>query len=653
MHKKTFINSFKLFLKTVSCILPYVILLVLINYLLSTNYKDVIYKSLIDNNSIIEPMLYFGNIRKVCYLLFSFYLFIAYEFFRKSREASLNETLSSLGFRGSRIVISQITILMLCVIISSLNIVAYSFIGYKNISCPKIFISNIIIMNILDILLLSITAICIGYLISKIEKRFIGYSILAIILIFVSPVVNRLLINLDYKNISLYKLRDLINFIPPDINAIDDTIYGFPLEKYRFEVVFLWIFIFFIVFSYNWLRNKEKVKKIVCCFLFIGVIINGYLYLNKGSVLLASDHPESAIHFVPKFYFEKNVGKEKADFKIKSYDADFKINKKLKACVKMEIETPTQKDKYKFTLYHNYKIKKVYDENGNKLKFNQHNDYFDVEKPNNRDIKSINVEYSGFSETFYSNGNATFLPGFFAYYPQPGYNIVFSKYDFKYIQSQTEKSQFNVHIESKLKMFSNLDGANNEFSGKAENLTLIGGFVEETQINNQQVIMLPMDVYLSKNINEKLSIDFENKIKKIEDVLGQTDNINLSEKKIVNFSNSLAFNSLLYPAYIFDDYILLSTVNTNEYNIFDSCIPYTENKRNLKKFFLNIVYLKNENREIAMFEGNQNRDSDIHNILVTKINEYGLDYVAPIVYEYLKDESNTQDELEFLNSIKK
>ncbi len=65
-------------------------------------------------------------------------------------------------------------------------------------------------------------------------------------------------------------------------------------------------------------------------------------------------------------------------------------------------------------MYHNYKIKNSSDEYGNKLNFRQDGDYFEVEKPKNRDIEYIIVEYSGFSEAFYLNRKAVFLPGLFA-----------------------------------------------------------------------------------------------------------------------------------------------------------------------------------------------------------------------------------------------
>lgn len=648
MNTKVILNSCKLFIKTISCVVPYILLLVIINYLLVNN---------ININNAESPLVYFGNIRNVCFFLFSFYIFISYEFFRKTKEIFIDETLDSYGLRSKLVPASQMIVLMLCVLFSSINIAIYSFIGGSYNDFPKSFLNDIIKMNILDIVLLSVTANFIGLLIAKLKNRLWGYSVLAIVLTCVSPALNELLYQLNYSNIPLYKIRDLLNFLTPDLNTMSDKLYGLPLENYRFAIMLTWILSVTGVFAFIWLKKKETIRKVICGMLSLGLILSLFIYFDRGSILLSTSHPDASTENVAKFYNQNNQKYETADFEVDTYDITLKIDKKLTATVNMKITPHQTKQKgYKFTLYHNYKIEKIYDEVGNSLSFTRDGDYFEVLKPSSADISNIIVEYSGFSEAFYSNEHAVFLPGFFAYYPQVGYNVVFSKKEYKYVSTECTASKFNVKINSDLELVSNLQVNGNNIEGVAKHLTLVGGFYSEEKINGTNVIMYPLDKNLSSSLSQVLSTEYKQRLERAKNLIGETNDVSLIGKKIINIPFSLSFNTLLKGIYIYDDSIIINSysIEDNEYKVFDAYLPNSIEKQNLKQSFSNTIYRAVNEKELFLFSeiGATSKSAQVSDTLTTKIIELGVEYVAPIVYEYLKDENNTQDELEFLNNIK-
>ncbi len=647
MNLKVMLNSSKLFIKTINCAIPYIMLLVIINYFLMNNCTNTLSG---------EPLIYFGRIRNICFALFAFYLFISYEFFRKTNDTFFYETLEAYGLRGKIVQVSQLFVLITCILISSFNIAIYSIIGYIYIDVPKAFLSNIVIMNIIDIFLISVTATFIGILISKLKNRFVGYTILALILICVSPAINEILYRLNYSNIPLYKIRDLINLLPPDLDAMAEKLYGLPLEAYRFAIMMAWILLVSTVLAFVWLKNKKNIQRIMCIVLSLGFIISLFVYFDKGSILLSSNHPEASTEDVFKYYTQNESKQYNADFEVGIYDMELKIDNKLTATVSMQIAQESISDIYRFTLYHNYKIKKVYDEAKNKLEFKQHGDYFDVIKPDGNAVNNIIVEYSGHSETFYSNKHAVFLPGFFAYYPQPGYNMVFSLKNYNYVSTVYEPSKFSVNVESNLQLASNLKVDSSRIEGVSQNLTLVGGFYEEIKINNEEVILYPLDKDLREPLSQVLSNEYQNRTDEIKTLLGEVDDVVFRGKKIINIPFSLSFNTLLSDIYVYKDSIIVNprSLINNAYAVFNAYIPNSIEKQDLKKCFLDTVRRVHKGEELFLFadKGIETKSARVNDMLALKILDFGVDYVAPIVYEYLKDESNSQDTLEFLTNIK-
>lgn len=88
----------------------------------------------------------------------------------------------------------------------------------------------------------------------------------------------------------------------------------------------------------------------------------------------------------------KRVKNYKDDFAADSYEMNLDISNQLNAKVSVK-PSLKNKEKYHFTLYHGYKVKKVLDEKGNELEYKRVGDFIEIYS-NNKNIEEICFKYS-------------------------------------------------------------------------------------------------------------------------------------------------------------------------------------------------------------------------------------------------------------------
>lgn len=197
----------------------------------------------------------------------------------------------------------------------------------------------------------------------------------------------------------------------------------------------------------------------------------------------------------------KSVKKSKTDFKVLSYDMDYKVSDVLDGKV---IVIPDNKSKksYKFTLYHGYNIKNITNEKGEKLDYvRKGGDYIEIYNPAGK-IEKIKFEYSGFSRFFYSTTQALKLPGGFVYYPIPGWHIIYDGEEQMTEKNYLEnKAKFNVKISLKgnYRVISNLNeyksiGKTQYFKGDSTTLTILGSpYLIEKEYKGVHIVYSRLD----------------------------------------------------------------------------------------------------------------------------------------------------------------
>ncbi len=211
-----------------------------------------------------------------------------------------------------------------------------------------------------------------------------------------------------------------------------------------------------------------------------------------------------------------------ADFQVTKYEMDFSFEKELDAQVSMQV-SGNERGNYTFTLYRGYEITQVTDAGGNALEYDRNQDFLTVYAP--EEVEEIKMKYHGFSQIFYSSSDGVMLPGYFAYYPQPGKRSVFRDflqervqyYGFNTQEDTLQTAEFDITCEMNGVIYSNLPGEGHRFSGTTCAPTLMGGaaakekrtdgtYIYPALLDLSQVSLEPLKVEM-RSICEKLGMD--------------------------------------------------------------------------------------------------------------------------------------------------
>ena len=188
-----------------------------------------------------QPIYFLMDLNYLYVLGFLFFIFISYEFMRKSREANSAE---SMGKRVWLVDATELLVLLTLVILYAAIFLAYVMVGYLNLEMPEMWLFQLMKVLGVNIFLLSLASIGMGYLISKIPNRFVGYLVILFIVMLILPMNAKYFWRMQWaQGFSVYWLRDWIYLLPPDIFAMGDSLYGVPVELYRIATMLIWILI--------------------------------------------------------------------------------------------------------------------------------------------------------------------------------------------------------------------------------------------------------------------------------------------------------------------------------------------------------------------------------------------------------------------------
>ncbi len=646
---RSYINTLKLFFLSISVSVPYALLILVENIFL---FRLLITFIKADASQA-QPFYFINDLSLLCIVEFLFLLFITYEFMRKSKEVNLDETL------GKKIWIiegNQLLVLVTLVLLYTLIFGIYVVVSYWILKMPMVYVAELVKMLLVNVFLLSIAAVGMGYLISRIKKRFVGYAIILVELFLTLPHTSQFLVaSQNEYNIPIFSIRDWLYLLPPDIMTLGDPLYGVPVEPYRIAVMCVWIILgIWLFFCVCW-KYQKGLKVLVTLVALGGLAICGTHIRDKGSVLLMDNHPESAVEADYNYY----TGEEqetKADFQVTGYDMDLTFSREMSAIVKVSLQPKPSKTEYLFTLYHGYRVSKVEDANGEEMYFEQERDRVTVYNKNQVDCSTISFTYEGKNPTFYGNDTACFLPGFFPYYPKAGGRNVYSYEGATEVKVSKEPiTHFTVRLHG-LSTTSNLKKSGEGFEGEASHVTIVGGNYEIVSSNGISMVTYPLQADSIKKASQFFDKKFQDEWKKLMNFL-DLPNMKLSlDKPIITTPTNFVNNSYLRAYYEFDDYILVNSF-VRAYGMLGAQIPEGE-KSLLKAIFL---YMElNEDTDVASFS--LNRDiyegeeldewQTMEDMLIIKMRDVGVQPVARAVIHYLLDEEDTRTPMKFLNGLK-
>lgn len=523
--------------------------------------------------------------------------------------------------------------LILTIICSAFNIGLFLSLGVQHYE----FIGHIIINLLINVFGISLLGIVMGFSFAQIfKKRIISYMIFAFFM-FLSSQFFEKVVELVYNNffIDLYPIYNVFNIYTPSLDWMPNFLFGYSILSYRIALLSAWILIFAFIMSIKIYHSKIS-RNIISAVCAVLCIFNIIIYVQPSSKNIMNFSPTEGLSADFWYYNAIEQKKEKENFEVLSYKLDLNITNQLNVIA--ELEVSENLSEYKFTLYHGYKVNKVYNHNRSSIDFKQEGDYLTVS--NNLNTTKFYIEYCGSSTKFYSNKQGMVLPGFFPFYPHPGYKYVYN------IDEQTfDKLLLNNEAEFEIAVtginlnyvFCNLNKQDDMFKGKSNGVTIISGFADSYFVNETEIIYPYLDTYsLTLPSIEQNVIQFINEYQ-------NSDKI----KKIIIFPNLNLGNM---ETVIYDTYI--TTVDLN--NLSELCLIAEINPR--KQYLsqlINVYINEKEIYEYILKNAQENEyESDLIVIAMNKaINKLGENEFIQTSSTYLYDNNDERAILEFLYDI--
>ena len=429
---------------------------------------------------------------------FVLFLFLSYEFIQKGKQLELFETVDSLSGGTLKSTGAHLLVMFTASFIYFLAVfAALNILLFAKYSPPLDFYTNFLLSSILYLLLPTLTGLLLGSAFSHYVKRLPFYFIALILTFLVSDFSDYLLMVCGYylgsivsipAGVLFIKLTGLFHsMLAMKVANVDDA-YGMGIELFRWALFVFWagLCLFFLARK---LLRKQKFSRIMALILSGCLVFIGLLQSIATTDVFDTGVYQNITHAVTgEDYYYETLGNaalnfdKKAEFQISEYDLNFFLSKELKASAILTLKGGILPS-YEFTLYHGFSIISITDEAGNPLPYTREGDYFKIENANEENLSKIQIRYQGSHQNYYSNYQGAYLPGFFPYYPIEGQHTVYEDGHFCTESFSDNLKQFRVDVSSIHPAFSNLERTGgNRFQGHAKSLTLVAGMYEEKEI---------------------------------------------------------------------------------------------------------------------------------------------------------------------------
>ena len=550
-------QNLKLFFKTKIIFIPVIILLVcFLGNLVYSCYSFSL------NNDV---LIYLKNSIKLCLLSFVILCFTSYEFFYLYKRCYIDEALYSHKNGKTRILTSTVTVLLFIPALEFFSAFVFNFViflssGMKDYS----YLYHIFSVLFLYVFLGGIIPILLGVFFAQKTKRIVSYALMALIIFLVSSTSDFIPGGLSQvTKINFWEAKYFLAYIlPNDLEWYINHDYGMYAEIYRWNLIIFWISLLSFLFFKLCQIKKTALKAVLLSLTLLISTFNLVGYFYGGSHIEKGAQLDSISMSDYLFYTENEQKNQDPDFEVTSYDMDLSIYRQLDAEVSMTL-SDTGLEYYNFTLYHGYNVLKITDIEGNALKYNREGDYVTV--IGNGNLQLINIKYSGYSPILYSNYQACSLPGFFAYYPIPGFHKItgdYTTYNPIEIKSETE---FNIRVDSARQFYSNLDEVKNEknyFVGVTSYPTLFSGFYKSNSSDIYKIYAITVKGWGLSEIDEEYIDEIQKYINELDN--NSSNKLNLKEYTIIQINEMLSSNCIYDGIFLGDDTVFINKATDEE-----------------------------------------------------------------------------------------
>lgn len=550
-------QNLKLFFKTKIIFIPVIILLVcFLGNLVYSCYSFSL-------NS--DVLIYLKNSIKLCLLSFVILCFTSYEFFYLYKRCYIDEALYSHENGKTRILTSTVTVLLFIPALEFFSAFVFNFVIFLSSGMNDYsYLYHIFSVLFLYVFLGGIIPILLGVFFAQKTKRIVSYALMALIIFLVSSTSDFIPGGLSQvTKINFWESKYFLAYIlPNDLEWYINHDYGMYAEIYRWNLIIFWISLLSFLFFKLCQIKKTTLKAVLLSLTILISTFNLVGYFYGGSHIEKGAQLDSISMSDYLFYTENEQKNQDPDFEVTSYDMDLSIYRQLDAEVSMTL-SDTGLEYYNFTLYHGYNVLKITDIEGNALKYNREGDYVTV--IGNGNLQLINIKYSGYSPILYSNYQACSLPGFFAYYPIPGFYKItgdYTTYNPIEIKSETE---FNIRVDSARQFYSNLDEVKNEkncFVGVTSYPTLFSGFYKSNSSDIYKIYAITVKGWGLSEIDEEYIDEIQKYINELDN--NSSNKLNLKEYTIIQTNEMLSSNCIYDGIFLGDDTVFINKATDEE-----------------------------------------------------------------------------------------
>ena len=432
--------------------------------------------------------------------VFLLFLFLAFDYFREVPDANIDETLKANKNCLKQDLVQALVMLLVVLVYAFwfliMHIACHISDGTYTTQVLFYYFRLTGTYYILD----GIVAILAGWLFARNAGKIIGYIELIVFAFIVSPIMSSQFENYSYFVKWITYICKIFLLMPQGANSIE--VYCMPMAGLLVAARgIFWIGVFSGTLAIYFLQHRRNEKRHKTAY-YLSILTSaicaiwGLIYSGLPASYYCSDNFISNDDDQWRYTIEGVKQEEReADFQIISYDMDLKLGRQMRATVTC-VPSDGGLDTYAMTLYRLYQVDSVTDENGDALEYQQDENTLLIYGQEDG-IRSFTLKYHGGptgASCLYNNRYAINLPGWFPYYPVPGWNKIYqNEGEYRYVDNRLkDPARFRIQLHADGKVYSDLkQEGNNLFQGESYGPTLLSGFVGERKLANGTVFIYP------------------------------------------------------------------------------------------------------------------------------------------------------------------
>ncbi len=432
--------------------------------------------------------------------VFLLFLFLAFDYFREVPDANIDETLKANKNCLKQDLVQALVMLLVVLVYAFwfliMHIACHISDGTYTTQVLFYYFRLTGTYYILD----GIVAILAGWLFARNAGKIIGYIELIVFAFIVSPIMSSQFENYSYFVKWITYICKIFLLMPQGANSIE--VYCMPMAGLLVAARgIFWIGVFSGTLAIYFLQHRRNEKRHKTAY-YLSILTSaicaiwGLIYSGLPASYYCSDNFISNDDDQWRYTIEGVKQEEReADFQIISYDMDLKLGRQMRATVTC-VPSDGGLDTYAMTLYRLYQVDSVIDENGDALEYQQDENTLLIYGQEDG-IRSFTLKYHGGptgASCLYNNWYAINLPGWFPYYPVPGWNKIYqNEGEYRYVDNRLkDPARFRIQLHADGKVYSDLkQEGNNLFQGESYGPTLLSGFVGERKLANGTVFIYP------------------------------------------------------------------------------------------------------------------------------------------------------------------